>query len=468
MIIGDGLVRGALRVVGDIYGNIVGTINGHTVATNVPAMLDNMVNNFGYTNDYAEYFSNVSTEEIDGEGVTSTETSDDLIANCKKIQIENSVVDNTTVTTTTKRGKLQSNTLNLFSEISGSNGTTYTSTADLNSSGFHINTIDIANGLLYTTHFGSDYIGIQRTDYPTQGNSAESRITLTAIYENGESLQSKYLGIGAAASGYNSISVNGNTNVWLRIPQRGLIPYTEDSTNGDGSLGTTGWPFQAAHIKALTTGNIEMQPRTNTENNGGWIDFHYNKSTADYTTRIIEPASGILRVVNTTRGNLQFYDYSGTTRAPTATYVTDGRRLASTGTNASGVQFLGRWGTAGTTYSERTIAASSSDIRLKKNIEDANVCALDVINQIRMRQFDWKESGDHWDCGMVVDEMEKDIDPKFCIGGESEDGISSYKSVNTFYLQGYEVKAIQELSKENEDLKKKIQSLEERLEKMGM
>ena len=69
---------------------------------------------------------------------------------------------------------------------------------------------------------------------------------------------------------------------------------------------------------------------------------------------------------------------------------------------------------------------------------------------------------------MVVDEMEKDIDPKFCIGGESEDGISSYKSVNTFYLQGYEVKAIQELSKENEDLKKKIQSLEERLEKMGM
>lgn len=142
------------------------------------------------------------------------------------------------------------------------------------------------------------------------------------------------------------------------------------------------------------------------------------------------------------------------------------------GTNAVGVivsntasfGIYGRWaGGASANMSGRTISCPSSDIRLKKNIKDSEADALSVINAIRMRQFDWKDkSRGHWDCGMIVDEMERDIDPNFCIGGEdTKDGTVSYKSVDTFYLQGYEVKAIQELHAEVKSLKAEIAELKE-------
>lgn len=130
--------------------------------------------------------------------------------------------------------------------------------------------------------------------------------------------------------------------------------------------------------------------------------------------------------------------------------------------NSASVGFYGRWdGVSTAAMTGRTIACPSSDIRLKKNIADSTVDALSVINRIKIRQFDWKdEARGHWDCGMVVDEMERDIDPNFCIGGGDDgDGHESYKSVNTFYLQGYEVKAIQELHAEIRALRGQLKDL---------
>ena len=127
--------------------------------------------------------------------------------------------------------------------------------------------------------------------------------------------------------------------------------------------------------------------------------------------------------------------------------------------SASNFGIYARWGAGDTAaMSGRTISCPSSDIRLKENVKDSTVDALSVINAIKIRQFDWKDkSRGHWDCGMVVDEMEKDVDPKFCIGGEdTKDGTVSYKSVDTFYLQGYEVKAIQELSARVEELERRL------------
>ena len=133
--------------------------------------------------------------------------------------------------------------------------------------------------------------------------------------------------------------------------------------------------------------------------------------------------------------------------------------------NASNVGFYGRWaGGASASMSGRTISCPSSDIRLKENIEKTTETALGVINSIPMYQFDWKDkSRGHQKLGFVVDYME-DIDPRFSIGGgEDEEGHPNYKSVDTFYLQGYEVKAIQELSEENEKLKAIIDKLENRI-----
>ena len=40
--------------------------------------------------------------------------------------------------------------------------------------------------------------------------------------------------------------------------------------------------------------NIELKPSSSSAGNGGYIDFHYNQSSSDYTSRIIEDASGRL------------------------------------------------------------------------------------------------------------------------------------------------------------------------------
>ena len=45
-------------------------------------------------------------------------------------------------------------------------------------------------------------------------------------------------------------------------------------------------------------GNIEMNHGVSTAGHGGYIDFHYNASTADYTARLIEAASGLIRCYN--------------------------------------------------------------------------------------------------------------------------------------------------------------------------
>ena len=137
-----------------------------------------------------------------------------------------------------------------------------------------------------------------------------------------------------------------------------------------------------------------------------------------------------------------------------------------------------------------TLQISSSDIRLKDNVKDSNINALEFINKIKIRQFDWKESGKgHQDIGFIADELEE-LDSNLSVGGgtdiseyKNENGkcikkeIMNVKCVNTFYLQGYEVKAIQELSskvdnkvdaleKENNKLKDIINQLFEKVTRL--
>ena len=134
----------------------------------------------------------------------------------------------------------------------------------------------------------------------------------------------------------------------------------------------------------------------------------------------------------------------------------DGYRVATLHSGNDIISFDAQFGTTGTTYENRALACTSSDIRLKKNLEKSEVDALDILNRFNMYQFDWKSNDQHWDVGMVVDEIEK-LDPNFRVGGDSEDGdVVSYKSINHFYLLGYVVKAIQELSAQNEKLKAEI------------
>ena len=122
-----------------------------------------------------------------------------------------------------------------------------------------------------------------------------------------------------------------------------------------------------------------------------------------------------------------------------------------------------------------TLQITSSDARLKTNINDTEVDdAISFINKIHLHSFDWKTDDTHQPIGFIADELEE-LDERLSVGGNSdkvdENGLPiDPKCVNTFYLQGYEVKAIQELSskvdaleKENNKLKDIIDQLLERV-----
>ena len=93
---------------------------------------------------------------------------------------------------------------------------------------------------------------------------------------------------------------NGSASYDISHPSKsGTIALTSDLANY--------LPLSKVSNYALpkNPGSIEMYPGTSA-GHGGFIDFHYNNSSADYTSRIIESASGTLVVngANITKGKV--------------------------------------------------------------------------------------------------------------------------------------------------------------------
>jgi len=63
-----------------------------------------------------------------------------------------------------------------------------------------------------------------------------------------------------------------------------------ETVNGSISAGFSGGSINQFHA-------IELNSAGSLSNLGGYIDFHFNGSSADYTSRIIEQSSGVLTVV---------------------------------------------------------------------------------------------------------------------------------------------------------------------------
>lgn len=189
-------------------------------------------------------------------------------------------------------------------------------------------------------------------------------------------------------------------------------------------------------------------------------------------------------------GKLLFYDYenqaereSGSskavTRQPIASAATDGNRVAFLNSeyHANGygagsehanyrLGVRAQWG--GSSYETKYIYTNMnvSDIRLKENIENSETDALETVNRMKVRQFDWKErmGGWHQNIGFVADELEE-IDPNLALGGGyDENGEMDIKQINSPYLLNYAIKAIQELSAKVDEQEKRIKELERRLQ----
>ena len=110
------------------------------------------------------------------------------------------------------------------------------------------------------------------------------------------------------------------------------------------------------------------------------------------------------------------------------------------------------------------LANMESDIKLKENISISNHSGLDVINKFTFHSFDWKEdkfgySKPHTKIGLIAQEVQE----------IQEDLV--YKNPNAlaldeFRLLNISLKAIQELSEENTNLKLQFKEMNERLTKL--
>lgn len=185
----------------------------------------------------------------------------------------------------------------------------------------------------------------------------------------------------------------------------------------------------------------------------------------------------------TVDGTLMFYDLENQAktsgkvkRQPVASVSADNSQVAylfsGTGSkhgDTATYRRLGiraKWGGSGFSTDYLYTTSQVSDIRLKENIENSETDALETVNRMKVRQFDWKErmGGWHQDIGFVADELEE-IDPNLALGGGyDENGEMDIKQINSPYLLNYAIKAIQELSAKVDKQEKRIKELERRLQ----
>lgn len=83
---------------------------------------------------------------------------------------------------------------------------------------------------------------------------------------------------------------------------------------------------------------------------------------------------------------------------------------------------------------------NQSDARMKKNIQDCQINALELLNSIEMKEFDWIQSNEHEPIGIIAQQLQE-FAPELV--KERKDG---YLTIKTTKLIFYLIKAIQELS----------------------
>lgn len=140
----------------------------------------------------------------------------------------------------------------------------------------------------------------------------------------------------------NGTADNARSNA-LTVAWTGDVAASGDVNIGSGKhYKINGANLSATDIGALPTRptSIEFQPSSSSAGNGGFIDFHYNQSSADYTSRIIEAASGALTV----SGSLTVGGHSSAIGTVKQAYATAKTVNNNTNTNLTSISLeAGTW-----------------------------------------------------------------------------------------------------------------------------
>lgn len=304
--------------------------------------------------------------------------------------------------------------------------------------------------------------------------------------------------IGRMSSGGMSFR-NSDNNIVIRINKSGMFFYDSTGQKRKVLTDSSGITMYTDYTdtnnwKAIKIGKYGIYAA---EKSGGvedlWMEGDTSHQWDGYILRFLNGAvrlnanavytAGCSMGKNlTTSGTLTWYDYEQQSldnptakRQPVASLGTDTNKVAYLATQYTTTQspttansyyrlaVRGQWGNSG--YSTHYIYTDliTSDIRLKKNIKNSKIKALEAVELMQVRQFDWKKGG-HQNIGFVADELEE-IDPNLALGGGyDENGDMDVKQINTPYLLNYAIKAIQELSVTVKEQSRKIRKLEEKLD----
>ena len=300
------------------------------------------------------------------------------------------------------------------------------------------------------------------------------------------------LGAVSANGYYGMARPDGNTSDWIRTTTAGIIPYQSGGAGaGHCGLGTSSWYFSNAYIDTVNcvnasvsghidaAGYIQSSNLINTyfeyQSNRGTIDWRFGSATATGDENFFgfyDVKTGkIPLALDGNFGNIYVGFNVGSYESPTAVGVYLGGQVA--GNRAfiyNGDSYQGsiwiqtrldgswKWFSLG-----RVCSTALSDIRLKGNIRDTEVeDATKVIESMKIRSFERKDSHKKYKIGFIADELEQ-LDPNLIDGGGEVDGHPDYKSVNNLQMLAYVVKGMQELNskvtileQENKRLKQKL------------
>ena len=95
----------------------------------------------------------------------------------------------------------------------------------------------------------------------------------------------------------------------------------------------------------------------------------------------------------------------------------------------------------------------ASDKRLKENIVDSNIVALDKIKQLKMKSFDFISNGKHEEVGLIAQEVEAILPSVISKNPEKAD---DYLHIDYVAIVPYLIKSIQELNQKIEEMEKTV------------
>ena len=297
----------------------------------------------------------------------------------------------------------------------------------------------------------------------TQGIYLQNnRIYINATYIQSGTLSANLIKGGILTLGGAS---NGNGRLEVLNPSNQVI----------GTINNTGVNFTGVFQNRLGQEFIEMDESILKGGYGstvhGRIDLSAQYSDGSYRT-VVEALSGSL-TLKSINGAVEIVRTDG------AKDISIGYAVGSIDGNVSTriktmyiTQTVSDYyvGFVNTQNTVRFSVLTTSDAKLKKNIKDTKVTALDYINQIQHKSFDLKEGDGHKDCGYIAQDLQK-IYPGFVVeapeynnDGEKTGGTLQ---VNTFAMLPYMTKAIQELSEENRKLKEEIKEIKKMIKSIG-